>query len=148
MESNASNSATRPMRLLSIDGGGLKGLIPAEALIAIETQLDALTGRSLPLSDRFDLIGGHQHGRHPRRWTGSRFEGGRTSGLLPQIWKADFHQGLFDQAFLAQLSEWSARTAPERCFRGRHHARKRQAAYQHRHRLQERYAGDDLVLHQ
>src|SRR5450756_383256 len=62
MEPNPSNSATRPMRLLSIDGGGLKGLIPAEALIAIETQLDALTGRSLPLCDRFDLIGGTSTG--------------------------------------------------------------------------------------
>src|ERR1700674_1016100 len=62
METNTPNSATRPMRLLSIDGGGLKGLIPAEALIAIETQLDALTGRSLPLSDRFDLIGGTSTG--------------------------------------------------------------------------------------
>jgi len=50
------------MRLLSIDGGGLKGLIPAEALIEIETQLDALTGRSLPLGDRFDLIGGTSTG--------------------------------------------------------------------------------------
>jgi len=47
---------------LSIDGGGLKGLIPAEALIAIESQLDALTGRALPLSDRFDLIGGTSTG--------------------------------------------------------------------------------------
>src|SRR5450759_2045568 len=62
MENNTSNPPTRPMRLLSIDGGGLKGLIPAEALIAIETQLDALTGRSLPLSDRFDLIGGTSTG--------------------------------------------------------------------------------------
>jgi len=56
------NSATRPMRLLSIDGGGLAGLIPAEALIAIETQLDNLTGRALPLCDRFDLIGGTSTG--------------------------------------------------------------------------------------
>lgn len=56
------NPPTRPMRLLSIDGGGLKGLIPAEALIAIESQLDALTGRSLPLCDRFDLIGGTSTG--------------------------------------------------------------------------------------
>jgi uncharacterized protein len=47
---------------LSIDGGGLKGLIPAEALIAIETQLDALTNQSLPLCDRFDLIGGTSTG--------------------------------------------------------------------------------------
>ena len=62
MANNPSNSATRPMRLLSIDGGGLKGLIPAEALIAIESQLDALTGRALPLSDRFDLIGGTSTG--------------------------------------------------------------------------------------
>jgi hypothetical protein len=62
MASTPSNSATRPMRLLSIDGGGLKGLIPAEALIAIETQLDAITGRALPLSDRFDLIGGTSTG--------------------------------------------------------------------------------------
>jgi predicted acylesterase/phospholipase RssA len=52
----------RPMRLLSIDGGGLAGLIPAEALIAIESQLDALTGRELPLCDRFDLIGGTSTG--------------------------------------------------------------------------------------
>ncbi len=62
MENNTSNSATRPMRLLSIDGGGLAGLIPAEALIEIESQLDALTGRSLPLCDRFDLIGGTSTG--------------------------------------------------------------------------------------
>jgi hypothetical protein len=62
MATNTPNPATRPIRLLSIDGGGLKGLIPAEALIAIETQLDALTGQSLPLSDRFDLIGGTSTG--------------------------------------------------------------------------------------
>jgi hypothetical protein len=59
---NTSNLTTRPMRLLSIDGGGLAGLIPAEALIEIETQLDALTGHSLPLCDRFDLIGGTSTG--------------------------------------------------------------------------------------
>ena len=62
MANTPPNSATRPMRLLSIDGGGLAGLILAEALIAIESQLDALTGRSLPLSDRFDLIGGTSTG--------------------------------------------------------------------------------------
>ncbi len=62
METNTQNSATRPMRLLSIDGGGLKGLIPAEALIAIESQLDMLTGQSRPLCERFDLIGGTSTG--------------------------------------------------------------------------------------
>ena len=62
MENNTSNLPNRPMRLLSIDGGGLAGLIPAEALTEIETQLDALTGQSQPLCDRFDLIGGTSTG--------------------------------------------------------------------------------------
>jgi uncharacterized protein len=62
MATNVSNLPDRPMRLLSIDGGGLAGLIPAESLIAIESQLDQLTGKSLPLCDRFDLIGGTSTG--------------------------------------------------------------------------------------
>jgi uncharacterized protein len=52
----------RPRRLLAIDGGGLLGLIPAEALILIEQQLDQLTGTAKPLCDRFDLIGGTSTG--------------------------------------------------------------------------------------
>jgi hypothetical protein len=54
--------ANRPRRLLSIDGGGLLGLIPAEALIQIEQQLNQLTGKSEPLCNRFDLIGGTSTG--------------------------------------------------------------------------------------
>jgi len=49
-------------RLLSIDGGGLLGLIPAEALIEVERQLDVITGTHAPLCDRFDLIGGTSTG--------------------------------------------------------------------------------------
>jgi len=52
----------RPKRLLSIDGGGLLGLIPAEALIEVEKQLDDITERPAPLCDRFDLIGGTSTG--------------------------------------------------------------------------------------
>jgi len=55
-------SPNRPKRLLSIDGGGLLGLIPAEALIEVEKQLDAITGRPAPLCERFDLIGGTSTG--------------------------------------------------------------------------------------
>jgi len=51
-----------PKRLLSIDGGGLLGLIPAEALVEIEKQLDAITGHPAPLCERFDLIGGTSTG--------------------------------------------------------------------------------------
>ncbi|MFZ1919034.1 MAG: patatin-like phospholipase family protein [Terriglobales bacterium] len=52
----------RPRRLLSIDGGGLCGIIPAQALIKIEQQLDELTGDPQPLCNRFDLIGGTSTG--------------------------------------------------------------------------------------
>src|ERR1035441_2615655 len=55
-------SPSRPRRLLSIDGGGLCGLIPAQALITIEQQLDQLTGDPQPLCNRFDLIGGTSTG--------------------------------------------------------------------------------------
>ena len=51
-----------PRRLLSIDGGGLLGLIPAESLIEMEKQLDAMTGSTQPLCNRFDLIGGTSTG--------------------------------------------------------------------------------------
>jgi len=54
--------ANRPRRLLAIDGGGLAGLIPAEALIQIEHQLDLLTGSPAPLCERFDLIAGTSTG--------------------------------------------------------------------------------------
>lgn len=55
-------SPNRPRRLLSIDGGGLCGLIPAQALMLIEQQLDVLTGDPQPLCNRFDLIGGTSTG--------------------------------------------------------------------------------------
>lgn len=51
-----------PHRLLAIDGGGLLGLIPAEALILVEEQLNQITGTAKPLCDRFDLIGGTSTG--------------------------------------------------------------------------------------
>lgn len=51
-----------PRRLLAIDGGGLLGLIPAEALILVEEQLNQITGTAKPLCDRFDLIGGTSTG--------------------------------------------------------------------------------------
>jgi len=55
-------STDRPRRLLAIDGGGLAGLIPAEALIQVEQQLNQMTGTDKPLCDRFDLIGGTSTG--------------------------------------------------------------------------------------
>jgi hypothetical protein len=60
--STTSIAPTRPRRLLSIDGGGLCGLIPAQALMLIEQQLDELTGDPQPLCNRFDMIGGTSTG--------------------------------------------------------------------------------------
>ncbi len=57
-----SADTSRPRRLLAIDGGGLLGLIPAEALILVEQQLNQITGQDKPLCDRFDLIGGTSTG--------------------------------------------------------------------------------------
>lgn len=54
--------AKRVRRLLAIDGGGLLGLVPAEALILVEQQLNQITGTQKPLCDRFDLIGGTSTG--------------------------------------------------------------------------------------
>jgi len=62
MASAGSISENRTRRLLSIDGGGVAGLIPAESLMLIEQQLDAITGRPAPLCERFDLIGGTSTG--------------------------------------------------------------------------------------
>ena len=55
-------AASETKRLLSIDGGGLCGLIPAEVLMEMERQLDELTGVSRPIGERFDLIGGTSTG--------------------------------------------------------------------------------------
>jgi uncharacterized protein len=48
--------SSRPVRILSIDGGGIRGIIPATVLARIEQQ----TGR--PIADLFDLIAGTSTG--------------------------------------------------------------------------------------
>jgi uncharacterized protein len=67
------NPGSTPKRLLSLDGGGIRGLMEAEVLIEIETQLNKITGQDRPLCDRFDLIGGTS--------TGSILAAGLAMGL-------------------------------------------------------------------
>jgi len=88
-------SPVRSKRLLSIDGGGLCGLIPAEALILIEEQLDEITGSQLPLCDRFDLIGGTS--------TGAILAAGLSLGLKAEQLRdfyLNFGKGIFSKVFL------------------------------------------------
>ena len=87
-------SPVRSKRLLSIDGGGLCGLIPAEALILIEEQLDEITGSQLPLCDRFDLIGGTS--------TGAILAAGLSLGLKAEQLRdfyLNFGKGIFSKVF-------------------------------------------------
>ncbi|HZQ94882.1 MAG TPA: patatin-like phospholipase family protein [Candidatus Sulfotelmatobacter sp.] len=80
----------RPRRLLAIDGGGLLGLIPAEALILIEEQLNQITGTVKPLCDRFDLIGGTS--------TGAILAAGLALGLSARQLR-DFYLAFGDEIF-------------------------------------------------
>jgi patatin-like phospholipase/acyl hydrolase len=50
-------------RILSIDGGGLRGIVPAQVLVALEDKLQRLTGsQDARLCDFFDLIAGTSTG--------------------------------------------------------------------------------------
>jgi len=53
---------SRPKRLLSLDGGGIRGVIAAEVLIRIEEILLAYNSRWQCLGDYFDFIGGTSTG--------------------------------------------------------------------------------------
>lgn len=87
----------RGKRLLSIDGGGLCGLIPAGCLIRMESQLNQLTGTQLPLGKRFDLIGGTS--------TGAILAAGLSLGL-PATQLRDFYlqygKEIFTKVFLTR----------------------------------------------
>jgi uncharacterized protein len=81
--------------LLSIDDGGLLGLIPAEALIEIERQLDDLTGKPEPLCNRFDLIGGTSTGAI----LAAGLALGKRAGELRDFY-LEFGQDIFTKSFL------------------------------------------------
>src|SRR5690349_18293371 len=51
------------MRILSIDGGGIRGIIPGQVLVALENKLQQLSGvPGTRISDAFDLIAGTSTG--------------------------------------------------------------------------------------
>jgi patatin-like phospholipase/acyl hydrolase len=54
--------ADKDFRILSVDGGGLRGLVPALLLLDLEQRLEAKTGEWRPLSDYFHLFAGTSTG--------------------------------------------------------------------------------------
>ena len=48
--------------ILSIDGGGIRGIIPATILAFLESQLQELDGEDARLADYFDVISGTSTG--------------------------------------------------------------------------------------
>src|SRR2546423_11716244 len=71
-----------PKRMLSLDGGGVRGVISVAFLERIEAILTAEAGTDIRLSDHFDLIGGAS--------TGAIIAGalalGKTTGELKDIY--------------------------------------------------------------
>ncbi len=49
-------------RILSIDGGGIRGIIPARVLVSLEEKLRARDGDAVRLADYFDLVAGTSAG--------------------------------------------------------------------------------------
>lgn len=57
----AAGAGTR-LRILSVDGGGIRGLVPALLLLDLERRLEARAGERRPLSHYFDLFAGTSTG--------------------------------------------------------------------------------------
>ena len=55
-------SMNKKVRILTIDGGGIRGIIPARILLYMEEQLQELVGEDARISDYFDLMAGTSSG--------------------------------------------------------------------------------------
>lgn len=94
---------TRPRKMLSLDGGGIRGVITLEILAEIERQLKAKlnAGDDFRLSDYFDYFGGTS--------TGAIIAAGLSIGLSTQQ-LLDFYlekgKDMFDKSFI--LKQWKS----------------------------------------
>ncbi|RZC54760.1 hypothetical protein C5167_013612 [Papaver somniferum] len=61
-EMNPSGSMGKLVTVLSIDGGGVKGIIPGVILAFIEAELQKLDGEEVRLADYFDVVAGTSTG--------------------------------------------------------------------------------------
>lgn len=63
---------TTGIRLLSIDGGGIRGVIPLSILIELEDTISRLAGFHCPIQENFDLVYGTSSGTSKIRPIGNR----------------------------------------------------------------------------
>ncbi|KAI0495275.1 hypothetical protein KFK09_025425 [Dendrobium nobile] len=62
IEKNFLRTHGRHITILSIDGGGVRGIIPAKILIFLESELQRFDGKEARLADYFDVIAGTSTG--------------------------------------------------------------------------------------
>jgi len=54
---------SKPFRILSIDGGGIRGILPGQLLVELEKKLQTISGNSSArIADYFDMIAGTSTG--------------------------------------------------------------------------------------
>jgi patatin-like phospholipase/acyl hydrolase len=82
---------SRPRRLLTLDGGGIRGIISLEILRRIETQLATATGAGpdFRLGNCFDYIGGTSTGAIIAAGLSGREDGGGPDQFLHQCRLSD-----------------------------------------------------------
>ena len=102
-------TTTQPRKILSLDGGGIRGVFTLELLAEIESQLRRKLGKGddFVLSDYFDYIGGTS--------TGAIIAAGLTLGMPVQK-LLDFYQekgeAMFDKAFLLRRVKYFYNDGP------------------------------------
>lgn len=89
------SAATGPKRILTLDGGGIRGVLTLEYLQTIETMLRERSGRpEFRLCDYFDLIGGTSTGAI----IAASLACGKTVNELRQLYRK-LGQSVFDRSF-------------------------------------------------
>lgn len=100
---------TQPRKMLSLDGGGIRGVLTLEILLELETQLkkELNAGDNFRLSDFFDYIGGTS--------TGAIIAAGLSLGKSVQQ-MLDFYEqkgeAMFDKAFLLKKVKYFYNEGP------------------------------------
>lgn len=93
-----SDAESRPVRILAVDGGGIRGVIPATMLCALQERLDR------PVSDYFDVIAGTSTGGLiaaglcvPDAGGGQRYDVRQILGFYTDDCREIFHRSLFHE---------------------------------------------------